>query len=317
VEHPYVWMAVGVALTWVGAELLVRGAARLALGLGVRPLVVGLTVVALGTSSPEAVVSGLAAWHGKGSVALGNVVGSNIANIGLILGILALISPVPTRWRQLRADVYLLLAASVLAGLLAFVVGSGSYSRAEGIVLLVMLAAYVGYYIKTGHEPPPGEIDLQDPELPKRSAWASGALAAAGLVVLLFGAQRFLDSATEIALRFGLSDAVVGGTILAVGTSLPELAASLVAVARGHHDLGVGNILGSNVMNLVFVLGGVATISPSPVPVDGQAATIFFPVMFVFLAALVLFLRVGSSVSRWEGGVLLLGYVAFAIRVYL
>lgn len=314
-ENPYLWLGFGIALTWVGAELLVRGSSRLALALGVRPLVVGLTVVALGTSSPEAVVSFLAARREAGGIALGNVLGSNIANIGLILGILALLHPLPVRWKTIRLDVMLLLFSTALACALAYF--GRAFSRLDGVILLLFFVLYIAYYIRTGHEPAVVELDLEAEARVKPSAAKAALLSFVGLGLLLVGAREFLGAATQIAKIFEIPPAVVGGTILAVGTSLPELAASVVAVVRGQYDLAVGNIVGSNVVNLAFVLGGVAVVSGPPIGVDAEAAKLFFPAMLGFTLFLFLLLRIGTKLNRLEGGILLGGYLAFAIRVYL
>jgi cation:H+ antiporter len=313
--YPYLWLVVGLTFTWLGAELLVRGSSRLALALGVRPLVVGLTVVALGTSSPEAVVSFLAASRGDGAIALGNVLGSNVANIGLILGILALLHPLPIRWKAIQLDVLLMVFTTALACGLAF--GAKALSRPDGVALLVFFLLYILWYIRTGHEPAVVELDLEAEARVKPSIWKALLLTVVGLGLLLYGARQFLESATDIARRFGIPDEVVGGTILALGTSLPELAASIVAVLRGQYDLAVGNIVGSNVLNLTFVLGGVAVISPEAIGISSTASNFFLPAMIAFTIGVLIMFRIGTKLSRFEGVLLLGAYLSFAALAYL
>jgi cation:H+ antiporter len=294
----------GVAGTWLGAELLVRGSAHIALALGVRPLVVGLTVVAFGTSSPEAVVSLLAALRHSGDIAVGNVVGSNIANIGLILGLLAVLHPVRIQWSEIRDDVLIMCAATAVAIVLGL---NGHVSRLEGVLLLLLLGAYLTYYVVSGHRPPE-ESPLVSKTESSRGLLASVLQTVLGLLILVAGAHALLDGAQHVALAFGVPDAVIGATMVAVGTSLPELAASVVAVTRGHHEIGVGNIVGSNVMNLLFVLGGVGTIAP--VAVEPRILHFLFPVMAAYTFGLIPLMRTGWRISRLEGGLLLATYVA-------
>ncbi len=310
----------GILGTWAGAELLVRGSSTLALGLGIRPLVVGITVVAFGTSSPEAMVSYMAAWRGSEGIALGNVMGSNIANIGLILGLLAVIHRVPTHWDRVKRDVFLLGVTTAIAVLL---MADRDLSRFDGIILLIMLFVYVGYYVFTSHrfvqEKQAADETIAD--LGVAAPSSSGSLlrptleTIAGFVILLIGAQALLSAAESLAEAFGIPDAVVGATMVAVGTSLPELAASIVAVSRGHHDIGVGNIMGSNAMNLMFVLGGAVTIRP--MAVDEKTMYLMVPIMVAYSIALAISLRYGQTVSRTEGALLLGSYLAFAVVAYL
>lgn len=308
----FVWLALGVIGTWFGAELLVRGSSRIALTLGIRPLVVGLTVVALGTSSPEAVVSFVAAAKGSGGIAVGNVFGSNIANIGLILGIVGLMHPVRVAWAEVRLDTMFMVVATIIASVFTWF---GYLNRVSGAVMLGLLLAALLYYVKGGRAPGgdnPLEDELEAPARPSLVAPAGVALA--GLVLLVAGAHWLVGAAETIARHFGVPDEVIGATMVAVGTSLPELAASIVAIVRGHHDLGIGNIIGSNQMNLLFVLGGVAMFGG--VEVADSVRTSILPVTLLFTAVLVPMMATAGRITRLEAGLLLAGYGVFAAASY-
>ncbi len=332
---PYLQSTVGLILLIVGGDLLVRGASRLARLLGVSPLVVGLTVVAFGTSAPEAAVSVKASVVGNPGLALGNVVGSNIFNLLFILGLTALVAPIPVHRQLIRLDLPVLMAASILVCLLSL---NGILGLAEGLVLLAALAAYVLYLARRGRatpegtpagsdaltppatsdpggqEPPraPAE-DLPLPPPPSRSASILRpvlhlGLALLGLATLVVGASQLVDGSVAIARRFGASELVIGLTLVAAGTSLPEVATSLVAALRGEREIAVGNVVGSNIFNLLFVLGAAGVVAPGGIPVPRGALTFDIPVMAgVALACLPVFLT-GRTISRWEGGLFLLYY---------
>lgn len=306
-----IWLVFGVLGTWFGAELLVRGSARIALSLGIRPMVVGLTVVAFGTSSPEAVVSFVAAGKGSGGIAVGNVFGSNIANIGLILGVIGLMHPVRVAWREIRTDTLLMVAATLLA---AGVTWAGALNPATGALLLGLLVAALVYYIRGDHAPG-GDTPLADDVVePKpRLLWPI-VQTVVGLALLVVGANLLVHAAEAIARAFGVPDEIIGATMVAVGTSLPELAASVVAIVRGHHDLGIGNIIGSNQMNILFVLGGVSMFGG--VEVADSVRTTLLPVTLAFTFVLVPMMATGGRIRRLEAGILLAGYVAFAASSY-
>jgi cation:H+ antiporter len=304
----------GIAATWIGAELLVRGAAHLALRFGVRPLVVGLTVVALGTSSPEAVVSFVAARQGNAGIALGNVLGSNIANVGLILGLVCILRPIPVRWKILRPDLFLMLGATALA---AYAVLQSWLVPIVGVILLLILCLSLVYYARSSQVLPGMEREREiEAQAPSR-AWICALQAAAGLAILVFGARWLVVGASAIARDLGIPDEIIGATMVAVGTSLPELAASLVAVFRGHHDISIGNIIGSNLMNLLFVLGGVCVLAgEGGIPVDLQARRVLVPVMLVYSFLLWPLLVRRDRLGRGVGFALFGGYLAFAAGVY-
>ena len=304
----------GMGVTWAGAELLVRGASHIALALGVRPLVVGLTVVAFGTSSPEAVASLVATLDGSGTLAVGNVLGSNVANFGLILGVLAILHPIPVSWSDLRIDIRILLAATTLATLLCLL--GSRITRLDGLVLLGAMGAVLFYYLRSGHEPPRSGIQGQpaSPGQRLRAVRWPALQSLAGLVLLVGGAGLLVEGARALALRFEVDESVVGATVVAVGTSLPEFAASIVAVMRGHHEIGVGNIIGSNVFNLLFVLGLVGGAGGAEV--DAKSRAVFLPAMILFTLVVLAIMRSQSQVARKEGIALLLGYVVFCVLSY-
>jgi cation:H+ antiporter len=298
----------GLALLWLGAEVFVRGSAAIALRLGLAPLAVGLTVVALGTSAPELGVSVEAALAGLGDVATGNVVGSNIANVGLILGIAALVRPIRVKARLLQVDVPVVLGASVLVG--AFFL-DGTLSRLEGGVLLALFFAYVWSSLRRAKREP---VMLLLPAVGdgarRRPLPLVSALVVFGLAGLGLGSHVFILGAEELARVLGVSPALIGLTVVAVGTSLPELATSTVAAARDEGDIAVGNVIGSNIFNLFGILGVAALVRP--LARDGvEMAT--FGVMLGLAVLLIPVMRSGFRIGRREGALLLSLYVGYLV----
>ena len=300
-------IAAGLVLLYGGAEGLVRGSAALALRAGLTPLVVGLTVVAFGTSSPELVVSVQAALAGRGDLAVGNVVGSNIGNVALILGLSVLIRSMAVKAQLLRLDVPVMVVVSVLLwGLLS----DGRLGRPEGLVLVVGVVAYTLFNLwqarrETAAAQRAGEAGLPPPQGP---LWRDALFIAGGLALLVLGANLLVDGSVDVARRFGLSEAVIGLTIVAIGTSMPELATSVVAAFRGEGDIAIGNVVGSNIFNVLGILGAAALVQPLEIegisPVDLAAMTL--------VAALLLpLMRTGFRLVRWEGGLLLALYAAY------
>lgn len=307
----------GVGLLYFGAEWLVRGAAGLARAFGVRPLVVGLTVVAYGTSAPEFVVSALAALEGKSAIALGNVVGSNIANVGLILGVTALIAPPRVDPALIRREVPVLVVSAALVPLTLI---DGVISRTEGALLFLGAIAFTWVMVRTAKAVNPStefgeQVKAEVPQSAELSKPALAALAAVGLLVLVGGGKVFVDGAVALALAVGMSERLVGLTIVAVGTSLPELAASVVAARRGHSAIAIGNVVGSNIFNVLLILGGAATVSP----ISGRLSTM--TVDLVGLGVLTLagaFFMAGDRVIvRREGGLLVGLYGLFLAALVL
>ena len=302
-----VLLLLGIALLFGGGELLVRNASLLARAWGMAPMVVGLTVVAFGTSSPELAASLTAALNGSAEIALGNVVGSNIANVALILGVTALIAPLRTEARFLRREMPIMIGVSVL---LAVVAANGSIGRLEGVLFVVLLAGYLLVLFRGDEEPAVSdefEREYGDPSTVP--AWRAGSGAVAGLVVLVVGARLLVDGATEIARGMGVPELIIGVTVVALGTSLPELVTSAIAAAKGEPDLALGNIIGSNVFNVLAILGITVLVQPITVPFARVA-----PDMWVMLGTSLLlwpFLFTGWRLGRREGAALLLAYVAY------
>ncbi|MCC6202473.1 MAG: calcium/sodium antiporter [Gammaproteobacteria bacterium] len=303
--------AMGLVLLTFGAELLVRGGVNLGLRLGLSPLVAGLTIVAFGTSMPELAVSLNAALQGSTDVSVGNVVGSNIANIGLILGLAAVIRPMHINVRLIRVDVPLMIAVSVLFCLLMF---DGELSRVDGLLLFAGIIAFTTFSVLSARRARASEQSLPEHELPQPTGgvlWNAG-LVAAGLAALIFGARQLVDGAVDLARLAGVSEATIGLTIVAVGTSLPELATSVVAALKRMGDIAIGNIVGSNICNILCILGVSASIVPLP---RGAISWFDLGVMVLFALTVLPFVRSRFTLQRWEGGLLLLGYGAYVARL--
>ena len=335
---------IGLVLLVGGGELLVRGAAGLAARIGMSPLVVGLTVVAFATSAPELAVTLGAVLSGEPGLAVGNVVGSNIANVLMILGASALILPLVVKLQLVRVDIPFMAAFSVLFFLLAL---DGGLSRVDGLILFVLLILYISVaIILSKREGRADDVAGPGASIATRSAGRAGetvgkstdtmteAMAAEtavkggsigrdlvnlliGVTLLVVGANILVKGATGIATAFGVSDIVVGLTVVAVGTSLPELATSIVAVRRGQRDLAVGNVVGSNIFNIGAVAGLAGIISPTGLPVPGSALALDIPLMIATALVLLPLAFTGKVIRRWEGALLLGLYVAYLIYTVL
>ncbi|WP_376787099.1 MULTISPECIES: calcium/sodium antiporter [Pseudomonas] len=300
-------MFAGLLLLIAGAEWLVRGAVRLAAALKVRPLVVGLGVVALGSSVPQLAVSLQATFVGTPDIAVGSLVGSNIFSLLVTLGLSALIIPLRVSRQLLRLDIPLLIGASALVFGLAW---NEQLGRLEGGILLLGLVGYLGVLWRQSRHP--GRVATPQGTAPWLKCLG---MMLGGLLLLVAGSHWLLEAALELATDFGLSDRVIGLTIVAVGTSLPELATSLVAALRGHREIAVGNVIGSNLFNLLGVLGLTAVLAPAPLSVSPNALDFDLPVMLgVTLLCLPLFYS-GYRVTRVEGLVLLGLYAAYGLHV--
>ena len=302
----------GLGLLIGGAELLVRGASGLAAAVGITPLVVGLTVVAFGTSSPELAVSVQASAAGQPDIALGNVIGSNIANVLLILGLTAVVAPLAVSRRLVRFDVPVMIGSSVLLLLMAL---DGSVSRLDGAVLVLGIVSYTVLMIRT-RKPADGDMAPGSPAAGPRRWPAQAGLALAGLGLLVLGSRWLVGGAVEIATMLGVSQLVIGLTVVAVGTSLPEIATSVLATLRGERDIAVGNVVGSNLYNILAILGVAGVVSPAGIPVADSALRLDIPIMIgVALVCLPVFFT-GYRISRLEGALLLgyyLAYTAFLV----
>lgn len=313
------WFAAGLLLLVVGADWLVKGASQLATAAGVSPLVTGLTVVAFGTSAPEMAVSVKAAWLGQPEMAVGNAVGSNIFNVLFILGLSALITPLVVARDIVRRDIPVMLGMS---GLLLLLLSDGSVSRTNGLLMLLGLALYSAWIVQQSRR----ELSSSDPipETPATTASATGstlgksvAWVALGLLLLVLGSQWLVDSAVTFAQWAGISEVVVSLTIVAAGTSLPELATSVLAAIRGHRDIAIGNVVGSNLFNIMAVIGLSGAVAPAGLPVSASMIEFDIPFMIATaFACLPMFAR-GRRIPRWQGAMFLLAYAAYVTYLLL
>ena len=298
----YLLIAAGFATLLLGGEVLVRGAVGVARRAGLPPLVIGLTLVGFGTSMPELLTSVNAALVGAPGIAVGNVVGSNVANILLILGVAALMAPIAVDRAAFRRDAASLILATLLAGAL---LATGALGRTAGLILVAGLAAFLFATLRSGG----GIAEPDEAEGPMPGRAASWALFGGGLAFVILGADLLVRGATGLARDLGVSEAVIGLTVVAVGTSLPELVTSVVAARRGQAGVAFGNVLGSNVFNLLGILGATALVAPIAVPAQIVAVDLW--VMAAATAALVGFAVSGWRISRREGAALLLAYAAY------
>ena len=317
VDNPFVLFALGGALLVLGAELLVRGASGLAVAVGISPLVVGLTVVAFGTSAPEMAVTVGSAYAGQAEVALGNVVGSNIFNVLLILGVSALIAPLVVSSKLVRRDVPLMIGVSVAVLLLAL---DGRIGRIDGVLLFAGIIGYTVFLIRQSRRETADaeqEYDQAIGEAGRPSAPpVNVVLILVGLGLLVLGSRWLIEAAVATASALGVSELVIGLTIVAAGTSLPEVATSVMATIRGARDIAVGNVVGSNLFNLLAVLGLGGIVAPDGIPVPDGALTFDIPIMIgVAIACLPIFFT-GYTIARWEAAVFFgyyLAYVAYLV----
>lgn len=319
----------GLLLLVVGAELLVRGSVRLAEGWGVSKLLIGLTVVGFGTSTPELVTSVQAALLGSSGIAVGNIVGSNIFNILLILGLSAVIAPIPVAGAALRRDGVLVVLTALLLALIGL---TWTLDRMTGSMLLVLLVAYLVYAWKQERAPSVSgdhtamfekaeALEGLDPDLRPRDDRTRGLLesggslliALAGLALLVFGARYFVQASIDLARLLDVSETVIGLTIVAAGTSMPELATSILAAFRKQPDVALGNVLGSNIYNILGIGGVTAVIAPTSVP--SHIASVDGPVMVGVSILLLLFLWTGRNLSRTEGALLVMGYAGYLVAL--
>ena len=312
----------GLAALVVGAELLVRGASKLALSFGISPLVVGLTIVAFGTSAPEVAVSVGAVLDGRTDIAIGNVVGSNIFNVLFILGVSALIVPLVVNVQLIRQEVPIMVGASVLLLALGL---DGSLNWIDGAILFGLVVAYTVFLVVQSRRETKAAQDEYAQELQPsvKGAWDSKlpaqlALIAAGLVALVLGSEWLVTASVSFAKALGVSDLVIGLTIVAAGTSMPEVATSITAAIKGERDIAVGNVVGSNTFNILGCLGISGLVSGDSGLVMSQALMNFdiWVMLAVAFACLPVFLT-GREIARWEGGVFLVYYVAYVTYLIL
>ncbi len=308
----------GLVTLVIGADVLVRGASRLAVSFGVSPLVVGLTVVAFGTSAPEMAVSVGSAIAGNPDLAIGNVVGSNICNVLLILGISALITPLLVDEQIIRQEIPIMIGVSALLVVMAL---DGHLGLVESIALFALVIAYTVFLVMQSRRASKNVQDEFETEIPTSTwdrHWAVQiALIVAGLVMLVVGADWLVEAAVAFAHAFGVSDLVVGLTVVAVGTSMPEIATSIVAAMRGQRDIAVGNVVGSNIFNILAVLGASGIASGAGLPVSEAARNFDLWVMLAVAFACLPIMITGREIARWEGGVFLAYYAAYTAWLVL
>jgi cation:H+ antiporter len=310
----------GLIVLIVGADLLVRGSSRLAAAFGVSPLVIGLTIVALGTASPEIAVSLQAAASGQGDLTIGNVLGSNIFNILFVLGVSAMIAPILIAQQLIRLDAPIMIGISLLAYLLVL---DGRLGSMDGAVLFIGVVIYTIFSLRQSRQEGKRVQQEYEQEFAKKEAATSAnilkyvAFILVGLGLLVLGARWLVDSATSIAKALGVSELIIGLTIVAVGTSLPEVATSIIAAVKGESDIAVGNAVGSNIYNLLGVLGVAGMLSPGGINISGQVLRFDFLVMlFVAVVSLPVF-YIDNKISRLEGIVLFSYYLLYTAYLIL
>ena len=299
----------GLCLLIVGGETVVRGAASVGMRLGMSALATGLTVVAFGTSAPELVVNLQAASRDVGDMAVGNVVGSNIANIGLVLGLSVIVKPISIDLRVIRNDIYVMIAVGLLA---AVFLALGPMTQWEGTILVVLVFLYTAYNLwaakaEKGLHKDPFEAALVQKE---HSVARDIVFLVGGLAALAYGGNLFVVGAVDLASAFGVSHALIGLTVVAIGTSLPELATTAIAAYRGHGDMAIGNIVGSNIFNVLSVLGFTSLVYPIE---RGDVGNIDLLMFLVSTLVMFRFIQTGSRMDRWEGGVLFAGFCAYLL----
>ena len=301
----------GLLILYFGADWLVKGASRLAITLNVQPVIVGLTVVAFGTSLPEFVVSFIGAMRELPDIALGNIVGSNIVNIGFIIGLSAIIFPLSVYMKLLKFEVPFMIFAAFLLFIFSI---NGTVSRMDSILFAVIFSGYIAYTIRAAKKETPDVAGEYREFLRVRDSIKKDiVLIIAGLAVLIAGAEILLISAVSIARAMGISELIIGMTIVAVGTSLPELATSAVAAFKREADISIGNIVCSNIFNILFILGVTGIIRP--VSVHPEAWRLHMPVMIFFSLLLFIFMKTGNVISRAEGAVMVLLYIGYLMII--
>lgn len=319
------WLVAGLALILYGANLLTDGASAVAKRMGVSDLIIGLTVVAFGTSTPELVISVMAATGGNASLAVGNAVGSNIFNILAILGVTALVSPIAIKKSVMSNEIPMLLLSSLILLIMGYSslldgTATDTITRTEGIFLLIFFLLFMRYTFasarrhKTEIGNDPSEADGE--RLAKMPVLKSIVFIAAGLAGLIFGGDKFVDGATGIARLMGVSDAIIGLTIVSIGTSLPELATSVVAALKKENGLAIGNVIGSNIFNVLFVLGSAATVKPL------QFGGVTHTDLWVLMGASLLFWICGwffrrHLITRAEGALMLACYIGYMVYLVI
>jgi cation:H+ antiporter len=315
----FFWFIIGLALLVAGAELLVRGASKLAAAFGISPLVIGLTIVAFGTSTPEVAVSVKAALANQPDLVTGNCIGSTNFNVLFILGACALIAPLVVAQQLVWLDVPIMIGAHLL--LLAIGL-DGVISRWDGALLMAGIVGYTVFAVRKSRKESAAvvaeyETAFQKPPRTKGMVWAQIGFIAAGLALCVLGARWMVDSAVTLARAWGVSELVIGLTIVAAGTSMPEVATSIVATFRGQRDIAIGNVVGSNIFNILGIVGLSGLIAPDGIAVAPAVLRFDLPVAIAVCVACLPIFFTGHSISRWEGAVFLGYYVAYTAYVAL
>lgn len=307
----YVWLIIGFVLLVKGADFFVDGSSSVAKTLRVPSLIIGLTIVAFGTSCPEAAVSITAAMEGKNDMAFSNVVGSNIFNLLVVVGASTLLHSVCVDKGMLKREFPLSILVAVLILIFALPVFGGDISRVEGIILLIIFALFVGMMIKSALN---HRTDFPDGDVKVLPVWLSLIYIVGGIAAIILGGNIVVDSATDIALSFGMTETLVGLTIVALGTSLPELVTSIVAAKKGESDLALGNAIGSNIFNILFVLASAAAISPVTVGME----SLYDTALLILFSLIVLFMVwKDRMLVRWKGEIMILIYIAYMVYIIL
>lgn len=306
----YLILILGLGILLFGGKLLVDGASSIAAKLGLSAGLIGLTVVAFGTSAPELLVSVNAALKGTSDIAIGNVVGSNIANISLVLGISAILYPIVLHINVLKLDYLFTLLSSSLFFILSY---NNVISRLEGLIFVILLVLVNLYIFKKLRGTEPELSEEEAALLKKESTWKASGLILLGIAGLYFGSDMFVDSAVEISRVYGVSERIIGVTVIAIGTSLPELTTSIIAAINKKTDIAIGNILGSNIMNVLGIIGITALVQP--IEVTEQFLSQDFIWMLVLTVILFPILRLRLNVSRWEGAFLVSFYAVYLFSI--
>lgn len=319
------WFVIGLAALVLGAEVMVRGGAEVAARLGISPIVIGLTVVSIGTSLPELAVGVVAAQEGSGALAVGNIAGTNVVNLLLILGLSALILPLAMATRTLRFELPVMAGAAVLMLVLSL---DGELSRVDGLILVGCALAYTvavvrmtrresrvvaGEYTETyaPTEVAPTEVATTEVTTTTRPTWVHVLMMVAGIAVVVVGADWLVDGAVGMARGFGVSDALIGLTVVAIGTSAPELVTTVVSTVRGNRDIAVGNLLGSSIYNILLILGLTCVVAGDGLLLPASLVRIDIPIMVAVALACVPIFVTGRRVSRAEGGAMVAIYLAY------
>ena len=308
----YIWLVIGTGLLYVGGEGLVRGASALGQRFGVSPIIIGLTIVSLGTSSPELAATLAGVFQDAPAMAFGNVVGSNIANLGLVLGLTALIWPIDVAAQFIRREIPFML---IVSAAMFVVVRDGGVSRVEGVIFLIALLVYLRSLFNNQEKPEvEAEFERALGDNQKSAVWSLIAILI-GIALLVAGANYLIKGAVGLARSIGVSERVIGLTMVAFGTSLPELASCMVAAVRREGDLVLGNLIGSNIFNILFILGVTATVRPFAVDTTAVRPDLIAMMAIGVLAWLLL--RTGTRLARLEGAALAVSYVAYLIYLFV